>query len=85
MIITDEKITLTQPLLKIDHFRILLICSQQNYFRILCLICAISGECIMCNVYAGGDCSKILAIDIFNYSKVQNIISVNNNVNKSIY
>ena len=30
--------------------------------------------------YASADCSKLLTKDIFNYSEVKNIISVNNNV-----
>ena len=36
-------------------------------------------------MYVGADCSKMLAMSIFNYSEVKSVISVNNNVNISIY
>ena len=39
----------------------------------------------MYNMYVGTDCSKLLTMGIVDYSEVKNIISVNNNVNISIY
>ena len=41
----------------------------------------------ICNIYiyACADCSKILTNGIYNYPEVKNIISLNNNVNISVY